>query len=156
MSNPTIPNLIYLDDIAVGDRFVSRSYLLDEESLLAFARQYDPQPFHLDAIKAQHTLFKGLAASGWQTAAITMRLWTETVPIANGLIGIESQVKWPAPTRAGDTLQVDIEVTDIARSKSKPNMGIVTYHSLTKNQHGQVVQDSITKIVVFKRESPAT
>ena len=146
-------NLIYLDDISVGDRFLSRCYLLDEQSLLAFARQYDPQPFHLDDAQAQKTLFNGLAASGWQTASITMRLWTETVPIANGLIGIESQVKWPMPTRAGDELHVEIEVTDVAPSKSKPDMGIVTYRSQTKNQHGQVVQDSTTKILVFRRNT---
>ena len=149
-----MPDLIYLDDIRVGDCFISRSYTLDKESLLNFARQYDPQPFHLDDAQAQHTLFKGLAASGWQTAAISMRLWTEAVPIANGLIGVESQVKWPMPTRAGDALHVEIKVTDIALSKSKPNMGIVSYHSQTKNQHGQVVQDSMTKIVVFRRPTP--
>ncbi len=144
-------DLIYLDDISVGDRFKSRSYLLEKNKLLEFASEYDPQPFHLDDEKAKGTLFQGLAASGWQTAAITMRLWTETVPIANGLIGVESQVKWPMATRAGDQLHVEIEVTDVSYSKSKPNMGVVTYHSLTKNQNDQVVQDSITKIIVFKK-----
>lgn len=146
-------NKLYLDDLKVGDRFTSPSYTLTEEKLLAFAREYDPQPFHLDNELAKDTLFKGLAASGWQTASITMRLWTETLKINNGLIGIESNLKWPTPTRAGDTLHVEAEITDIKISQSKPHMGIVTYHSLTKNQHDQVVQENTTKVVVFKRDS---
>lgn len=142
---------LYLDDLQIGDRFNSDTYILTQEKLLAFAGEYDPQPFHLDEELAKETLFNGLAASGWQTAAITMKLWTKTLQIANGLIGIECNLKWPTPTRAGDTLQVEAEIIDIKVSSSKPHMGIVTYHSLTKNQHGQVVQDTTTKVVVFKK-----
>ena len=142
---------LYLDDLKLGDRFNSATYTLEKEELLEFASKYDPQPFHLDEELAKDTLFNGLAASGWQTAAITMKLWTQTLNVANGLIGIDCHVKWPTPTRAGDTLRVEAEVIDITRSKSKPNMGIVTYHSLTKNQHDQVVQETTTKIVVFTK-----
>ena len=142
---------LYLDDLHLGDRFKSPTYTLTKDKLLEFAREYDPQPFHLDEELAKDTLFGGLAASGWQTAAITMKLWTQTLPVANGLIGIDCHLKFPTPTRAGDTLRVEAEIIDITRSKSKPNMGIVTYHSLTKNQLDQVVQDATTKIVVFTK-----
>lgn len=144
-------SLLYLDDLAVGDQFVSGTYQLSKEKLLEFAQEYDTQPFHLDDDLAQQTLFKGLAASGWQTASITMKLWTSSMHIANGLIGVEANVKWPTPTRAGDILHVEAEIIDIKPSQSKPDRGIVTYRSLTKNHQGQVVQDAITKIVVFKR-----
>ncbi len=144
---------LYLDDLHIGDRFSSATYTLEKDKLFEFASEYDPQPFHLDDDFAKDTLFNGLAASGWQTASITMKLWTQTLNVANGLIGIDCHLKWPTPTRAGDTLRVEAEIIDIQHSKSKPNMGIVTYHSLTKNQHDQVVQDTTTKIVVFKRKS---
>ncbi|XID76033.1 MaoC family dehydratase [Alkanindiges sp. WGS2144] len=146
--------MLYLDDLNIGDRFSSPGYTLEKEKLLDFASEYDPQPFHLDDELAKNTLFNGLAASGWQTASITMKLWLQTLKVANGLIGIEGHLKWPTPTRPGDTLHVEAEIVDIKVSKSKPNMGIVTYHSLTKNQHDQVVQDTTCKIVVFKKTNP--
>jgi acyl dehydratase len=142
---------LYLDDLKVGDQFTSSTYTLEKDKLLEFASEYDPQPFHLDDALAKDTLFNGLAASGWQTASITMKLWTSTLKLANGLIGIDCHLKWPTPTRPGDTLRVEAEITEIKLSASKPNMGIVTYHSLTKNQHDQVVQDTFTKVVVFKK-----
>lgn len=142
---------LYLDDLHVGDQFKSSTYTLTKDKLFEFANEYDPQPFHLDEELAKDTLFEGLAASGWQTASITMKLWTQTLHVANGLIGIDCHLKWPTPTRAGDTLRVEAEIIDIKVSKSKPNMGIVTYHSLTKNQHDQVVQDTTTKVVVFSK-----
>lgn len=142
---------LYLDDLKVGDRFVSSGYTLEKDKLLEFAAEYDPQPFHLDDELAKDSLFNGLAASGWQTASITMKLWTSTLNIATGLIGIDCHLKWPTPTRPGDTLHVEAEIVDIRLSQSKPNMGIVSYHSLTKNQHNQVVQDTITKVVVFQK-----
>lgn len=146
---------LYLDDLTIGDRFTSPSYTLEKDQLLEFASEYDPQPFHLDDELAKDTLFNGLAASGWQTASITMKLWTQTLHLANGLIGIDCHLKWPTPTRPGDTLRVEAEIVDIKVSQSKPNMGIVTYHSLTKNQHDQVVQDTTTKVVVFKKPAVA-
>ncbi|WP_264754278.1 MaoC/PaaZ C-terminal domain-containing protein, partial [Alkanindiges hydrocarboniclasticus] len=90
---------LYLDDLNIGDRFTSPAYTLEKDQLLEFAGEYDPQPFHLDDELAKDTLFNGLAASGWQTASITMKLWTETLHIANGLIGIDCHLKWPTPTR---------------------------------------------------------
>jgi acyl dehydratase len=98
---------LYLEDLKVGQRFTSRSHLVDEAQITAFARTYDPQPFHLDNESARHTLFGGLAASGWHTAAITMRLMVESgLPLAGGIIGAGGQISWPQPTRPGDILTV--------------------------------------------------
>ena len=107
MTKPLYPNGLFLDDLKIGDYFTSSTYTLTKEELLEFANKYDPQPFHLDEELAKDTLFGGLAASGWQTASITMKLWTQTLHVANGLIGIDCHLKWPTPTRAGDTLCVE-------------------------------------------------
>src|SRR5690606_11461844 len=93
---------LYLDDLNVGDRFLSDEFLLDRQQLVDFAAQYDPQPFHTDAAAAEASLFRGLAASGWHTASITMRLLVQSVPVAGGLIGLGAEVAWPHPTRPGD------------------------------------------------------
>ena len=147
--------LLFLEDLSVGDRLRSDSLALDEAQIKEFARQFDPQPFHLDDEAARHTLFGGLAASGWHTAALTMRLLvTSGLPIANGLIGAGVELSWPKPTRPGDTLHVDSVILDIKPSRSKPDRGIVTVQSDTINQHGEVVQHKVSKIVVFRR--PAT
>lgn len=143
---------LYLDDLNVGDRFVSREYQLTEQSIKDFAQQYDPQPYHLsNQAAAEHPIFQGLAASGWQTAAITMRLWVECFPIAGGLLGLGGELKWTRPTRPNDLLHVEVEVLEIHHSVSKPQQGVVTYLSLTKNQHGQVVQESRTQILVWRK-----
>lgn len=143
---------LYLEDLAVGDRFRSGEFLLDEEGLKAFAGQFDPQPFHLDDEAARATLFGGLAASGWHTAAITMRLLvTSGMPLADGLIGAGVEVEWPRPTRAGDVLHVESCIQTITPSRSRPDRGIVLLESLTLNQRGEVVQKLLAKLVVFRR-----
>lgn len=144
--------LLYLDDLAEGDRFTSAKHALDEAQIKAFAAQYDPQPFHLDDTAAQATLFGGLAASGWHTAAITMRLQvTSGLPIAGGIIGAGGELSWPRPTRATDVLHVVSEVVQIQPSRSKPDRGMVTVRSETRNQHGDVLQVSTVRIVVPRR-----
>ena len=148
------PPLLYLDDLAVGQRFTGRSHTLDEEQIVRFAREYDPQVFHLDAEAAKHTFFKGLVASGWHTAAISMRLFVEATPIAGGLIGAGGEVSWPRPTYAGDTVHTESEITAITPSRSRPDRGIVTIRTETKNQHGDVVQVLQAKIVVPRRAEP--
>ena len=102
-TNPSADKqLFYLDDLQVGQRFVSGTHLIDEKQIVAFASQFDPQPFHLDAEAAKHTLFAGLVASGWHTAAITMRLMVDGgLPIAGGLVGAGGECAWPKPTRPG-------------------------------------------------------
>ncbi|MGE8593958.1 MAG: MaoC family dehydratase [Acinetobacter faecalis] len=142
----------YLDDLNIGDKFRSRNYEVTLEEIIEFATKYDPQVFHLDEEKAKdHPIFQGIAASGWHTSSIVMRLWTECFPIADGLIGLEGSMRWPKPTRPGDILHVEVELTDIIPSKSKPDRGIVVYSTQALNQHGDVLLNSSTKILVFRK-----
>jgi acyl dehydratase len=147
--------LLYLEDLAVGQRFSSGTHLLDQEQLIAFAREFDPQPFHVDPVAAEHSLFGGLAASGWHTAAISMRLMVEgEIQIAGGLVGAGGEITWPRPTRPGDRLQVETEVIEIRPSRSRPDRGIVTFRNETRNQRGETLQVFTGKLVVPRR--PAT
>ncbi len=150
--NSSTPGRLFLDDLFVGQRFTSGTHTIDEAQIKAFAMQFDPQPFHIDEAKAKDTLFGGLAASGWHTAAITMRLNVETgLPFAGGLIGAGGEIKWPAPTRPGDTLHVESEVVEIIPSRSKPDRGIAVVLSSTINQHGEVVQNLKAKLVLQRK-----
>ncbi len=142
----------YLEDLNIGDKFRSRDYKITLEEIIEFATKYDPQVFHLDEEKAKdHPIFQGIAASGWHTSSIVMRLWTECFPIADGLIGLEGSMRWPKPTRPNDILHVEVELTDIIPSKSKPDRGIVVYNTQALNQHGDVLLNSSTKILVFRK-----
>lgn len=143
---------LYLEDLAVGDRFTSAEHALDAQQIKAFAGEFDPQPFHLDDEAAQRTLFGGLAASGWHTAALTMRLLvTSGLPLAGGIIGAGGELSWPRPTRPGDRLHVVSEVTEITPSRSRPDRGMVTMRSETRNQRGEVVQVLVSRLVVPRR-----
>ena len=142
---------LYLEDLSVGQRFESRSHLLDGEQIKTFAREFDPQPFHLSEDGAAGSIFGSLAASGWHTAALTMRLLVESVPLADGLIGAELELAWPKPTRPGMRLQVFSEVVEIVPSRSKPNMAIVTMRNETRDQDGTVLQIFTVKMPIFKR-----
>jgi acyl dehydratase len=149
-SSPDGP--IYLDDLRVGQRFVSGTYTLGEAEIIEFARRFDPQPFHLDAVLAAETLLGGLAASGWHTAAVTMRLLVDGgPPIAGGIIGAGGEIAWPRPTRPGDTLQVFSDVTDIRISRSRPDRGIVALSTETRNHRGEVVQTFVARLLVRRR-----
>jgi acyl dehydratase len=139
----------YLDGLQVGQRFVSKTHVIDEAQIKAFARQFDPQPFHLDNDAAKDSMFSGLVASGWHTAAITMSLLVDAgLPLAGGVIGAGGDLTWPRPTRPGDTLQVESEVLEIRPSRSRPDRGIAIVRSLTRNQRNEVVQDLTAKLVV--------
>ena len=145
---------LYLEDLHVGQRFNSGSHAVDEAQIKAFASQFDPQPFHLDDATAQRTLFAGLAASGWHTAAITMRLLVDGgAPIAGGIIGAGGEVSWPKPTRPGDILQVESQVMEVTPSRSRPERGMITVRSETRNQRGEVVQTLTAKLIVPRRPS---
>ena len=145
-------DLLYLDDIRVGQRFSSASHAMDEAQIKAFAAQFDPQPFHLDEHAARNSLFGGLVASGWHTAAITMRLMVRGgTPIAGGLVGAGAEISWPQPTRPGDILQVESEVVDVRQSRSRPDRGMVSIRSETHNQRGEIVQVLTAKLLVPKR-----
>jgi acyl dehydratase len=146
--------LLFLDDLHVGQRLLSGQHAIDEEQIKAFAKQFDPQPFHLDAEAAKDTLFGGLVASGWHTAAITMRLLVESgLPLAGGLIGAGAEITWPKPTRPGDILQVESEILELRPSRSHPDRGIATIRNETCNQVGEVVQVLIAKLIVPRSSS---
>ena len=118
----------------------------------AFASQFDPQPFHLDENAAKASLFSGLVASGWHTAAMTMRLLVETgLPLAGGLIGAGGELSWPRPTRPGDILRVESEVQEIIPSRSRPDRGVVALRMVTRNQRDEEVQIFVAKLVVPRR-----
>ena len=143
---------LYLEDFTVGQRFVSATHQIDADQIKAFASRFDPQPFHTDDVAAQTSFFKGLAASGWHTAAITMSLLVKSdMPIAGGLIGAGGEISWPRPTRPGDVLQVESEILAVTPSRSRPERGTITVKSETRNQNGEVLQVLTSKMLVWRR-----
>jgi len=143
---------LYLEDLRVGQRFASGAYVMEAPRIKAFAAEFDPQPFHIDESAAEATVFKGLAASGWHTAAVAMRLLvTGGLPFANGLVGLGGEIAWPRPTRPGDILHVESEIVEITPSRSKPHQGIVTVRSTMFNQNGEAVYLLTAKLLVLRR-----
>ena len=148
----TSSDRLYLDDLHVGRRFTTGTHRLDEEQIKAFAIQFDPQPFHTDEHAAEQTFFKGLAASGWHTAAITMRLNVESgPPLAGGFVGAGGELSWPAPTRPGDLLHVESEVVEVTPSRTRHDRGTIVLLSRTINQRGDVVQITKARLVVPRK-----
>lgn len=145
----------YFDDLRVGQRFESGTHTITEDQIKEFAARFDPQPFHLDDGLARDSVFGGLAASGWHTAAITMRLMVDLGVPAGGLIGTGCEVSWPRPTRPGDTLRVTSEVVEITPSRSRNDRGTVVMRSETFNQHGEIVQQLTARMVAFRRPGVA-
>src|SRR6266404_1654632 len=145
---------LYLEDLAVGQRFTSETYLIEAARIKEFAAEFDPQPFHVDETAADASVFKGLAASGWHTAAVAMRLLvTGGLPFANGIVGMGGEVAWPRPTRPGDTLHVESEIVEISPSRSKPHQGIVTVRATALNQNSESVYVLTAKLLMSKRET---
>jgi acyl dehydratase len=144
---------LYLDDFEVGQVFGSGGITVDAARSKSFAREFDPQPFHLDDAAARGSLFGGLAASGWHTAAITMRLLVDgDFKPAGGIIGAGSEeMRWPRPVRPGDTLTVRTEILDVRPSKSRPEQGILKVRTTTLNQNGETVQEMVNNLVVPRR-----
>jgi len=143
---------LYLEDLEVGRRFTSATHVVDEAQIKAYAAQFDPQPFHLDDAAARKTLFGGLAASGWHTAAITMRLLVTSGPkLANGILGAGGDIEWKAPTRPGDVLHVDSEIVELTPSRSRPDRGLAVLRSRTINQRGEVLQVLNARLLVARR-----
>jgi len=144
----------YFEDLKARDRFESATYLVTAKEIDAFARQFDPQLFHVDGKKAKKTMFKGLIASGWHTAGITMRLFVQTLDFAQGAIGLGvDKLRWPNPVRPGDVLRVQTKILRLRPSSSKPTYGIVRLRNVTINQRGEVVQTMLTNIMVPRRQS---
>jgi len=144
---------MYLEDFAVGQAFGSARIRVDKERITTFAAEFDPQPFHLDEDAARQSIFGGLAASGWHTAALTMRLFVDSDfrPVG-GIIGAGfDELRWPRPVRPGDQLQIETEVLEVRPSKSRPHQGLVKVRITTTNQHGEAVQVFVANIVVPRR-----
>jgi acyl dehydratase len=150
---PSAPmSRLHFEDFAPGAAELPGRITVTRDDIVAFARDFDPQPFHLDEEAAKRTLFSGLAASGWHTAAITMRLLVETgLPLAGGIIGAGGEISWPKPTRPGDILTVTSEIEEIAPSRSRPDRGMVRVRSETRNQRDEIVQILIARLVVPRR-----
>jgi acyl dehydratase len=143
---------LYLEDLKVGQRFTSGSHRVTPEAIKEFARQFDPQPFHLDEAAAAQSFFGGLAASGWHTAAITMKLLVESgMRLSGGLIGAGGELTWPRATRPGDVLTVTSEVMAVTPSRSRPERGFVTVKCETRNQHGEPVQVMTSRMLVWRK-----
>ena len=145
----------YLEDIAVGQRFGTGTVRVSEDDIVRFAQNYDPQPFHLDPALAEQTLFGGLAASGWHTAALTMRLLVEGEFLpAGGIIGAGfDELAWPVPVRPGDELHVTSEILAVRRSQSRPMQGVIKVRNLTINQKGETVQRAVGNLIVKARSA---
>ena len=146
---------LYLEDLAVGQKFQSGRARVDAEAIKAFAAEFDPQPFHLDEEAANRSFFRGLAASGWHTAALTMRLLvTGEFKPAGGLVGASNEISWTRPVRPGDVLHVESEVLEVRPSKSRPEQGVVRMRTTTLNQNDEPVQVLVANLVVPRRNDP--
>jgi len=145
---------LYLEDLSVGQTFRSEPRVLTAEEMIRFARDNDPQYFHIDPEAAKASLFGGLVASGWQTAALSMRLLVEgPAPFAGGVVGMSAELGWTKPVRPGDSIRIEGEVTDIRRSRSSPDRGVVTMKLTTYNQRDEPVQKISARVLVFARVS---
>jgi acyl dehydratase len=147
---------LYFEDLEVGRRLTTDSAAIDAAAIKEFASRFDPQPFHLDEAAAEKSFFGGLVASGWHTAALTMRLLvTSGLPIAGGVIGAGGELVWPQPVKPGDVLHVEVEITAATASKSRPERGMVTVRCETRNQAGETVQVMTARLVVPRRPASA-
>ena len=145
----------YFEDLAVGQKFHSPTLSVDAGAITAFAAAFDPQPFHLDDAAARRTIFAGLAASGWHTAALTMRLCVASdFRPAGGILGIGGELSWLKPVRPGDELRVECEILDLRPSRSRPQQGVVKIRVTTLNQHGETVQTFTPTLFVDRRSEP--
>ncbi len=147
----------YLEDYSVGQKFISGRLRVEKERITSFAAEFDPQPFHLDEDAARNSIFQGLAASGWHTAAMSMRLLIESeLRPAGGIIGAGiDELRWPRPVRPGDELRVESEIVEVRPSQSRPQLGLIKVRTTTLNQAGEAVQVFVGNLVVPRRPASA-
>jgi len=140
---------LYFEDLHPGLKFNSvRNYKVTAEEIKEFAERYDPQPFHLDEAAGESSFFKGLAASGWLTAAIVMRLRVESIRIAGGMIGAGvEEMRWMQPVRPNDMLRTEAEILGVRHSTSRPMYGVVRSRTTVFNQRDEVVMRSIVNFL---------
>ena len=145
--------MLYLEDLKLGDTFVTGAQAVTAEEIIAFGRQFDPQSFHTDAVAARDTFFGGLVASGWHTAAVTMRLMVDSMlGTEGGMIGQGvDELRWPRPMLPGDTLRVEMRVAEINPELSRSGRGRIKLHCRTLNQDGKVVQEMTARLLVPRR-----
>jgi acyl dehydratase len=143
----------YLEDFSAGQKFESGRLRVERDRVKSFATEFDPQPFHLDEEAAKRSLFGGLAASGWHTAAMTMKLLVESdLKPAGGILGAGfDEFRWPKPVRPGDELHLDIEVLETRASKSRPDQGVIKVRTTTLDQNNEPVQVSVGNLIVPRR-----
>jgi acyl dehydratase len=144
---------LYLEDFSPGQKFGSGRLRVEPERIKSFAAEFDPQPFHLDEEAAGRSIFKGLAASGWHTAALTMRLLVESeLKPAGGVVGAGlEELRWPRPVRPGDELHLESEVLEVRESKSRPEQGVIKVRATTLNQDEEPVQVFVGNLIVLRR-----
>ncbi len=143
---------LYFDDLTAGKRFRSGTFEVPARAIIEFAEKFDPQMFHLNAKAAERSIFKGLVASGWHTAAITMRLFVKRLNFAEGAIGLGvDELRWPNAVRPGDVLRVETEIVETRPCKSKPKQGIIRLKNVTTNQRGEIVQTMFANAMVPRR-----
>ncbi|GGG21773.1 MaoC family dehydratase [Caldovatus sediminis] len=142
---------LFLEDLAIGRRFAAGPEAVTLEEVLAYAARFDPQPFHTDPATTAHPVLGGHSASGWHTASLTMRMVTEALPLAWGVVGGGGEIAWPRPVRPGDTLRVEAEVLETGRSRSRPDRGWARLRVTTLNQRDEPVQVLVTRLIVPSR-----
>jgi len=143
---------LYFDDLKAGEKFQSDTFEVPAKEIIEFAEKFDPQKFHLHAKSAERSIFKGLVASGWHTAAITMRLFVKTLNFAEGAIGLGvDELRWPNAVRPGDVLRVETEILDARLCRSRPNMGVIRLRNVTLNQKDEIVQTMSANALVPRR-----
>ena len=145
----------YLEDFSVGQKFGSGRLRVEKDRIKTFAAEFDPQPFHLDEDAARDSIFQGLAASGWHTAALSMRLLVEgDLKPAGGIVGAGfDEFRWPLPVRPGDELRVESEILEVRPSQSRPKQGLIKLRMTTLNQDGDAVQISVGNLIVPRRSA---
>ena len=146
----------YYEDFEPGQLYTGKKRIrVDADEIKRFAAAWDPQPFHLDEAAAAASVFGGLAASGWHTAAMTMRLFVDgDMKVAGGLIGMGlEELRWPRPVRAGDELRVQVEVLELRPSRSRPSYGLVKVRTTTLNQRDEPVQVAVNTLFVPRRDA---
>jgi acyl dehydratase len=151
MPNEAPRAVLYLEDLHVGLRFECGTHALDPAQVKKFAREFDPQPFHMDEEAAKGTFFGGLAASGWHIVCLAMRMIAEHVPIAGGLIGGGAEVSWPQATRPNDVLHVTSQIMEVTPSRSKPERGMALLRTEARNEKGELLLIFTAKCVVPRR-----
>ena len=143
---------LHFEDFAVGQVYTAGPVRVSADDIKAYARQFDPQPFHTDEASAHSTFFQGLVASGWHTASLTMSLVVQALPIAGGVIGGGvDELRWPKPLRSGDELRLEGEIIEVRPSRSKPGQGLVRVRTTTLNRAGEAVQTMIANLIVPRR-----